>query len=169
MFYIQARAKHTAQRWHEVAGVERLPVYSPQPHRGLWHINAAALTPWSLKSIAAYLARLNKTTRQSWVQATEQHLSQIAEGFTVKADEWELIETPEFEDSGVFFVPPGRLDRFSYGQHRHFYLAAPAPTDRNIYAAAAWRGAGNKLLATHYPLFAYSNHHPTGEGATSSN
>lgn len=152
MFYIQPIAEHTRQKWDAIAQIDRLPVLQPAPHRGLWQVNAAALNPWSLRSIAAHLARKSKMPRESWVQATSRILTEIMDGFTVNADEWELVQTPELQDSGVFFVPTAGIDRSGYGRgNRQFCLSFS--TDKSVYAAATtpyrW-GGGNYLLATHY-------------------
>lgn len=154
MFYIQPITEHTRQKWDAIAQIDRLPVLQPAPHRGLWQVNAAALNPWSLRSIAAHLARKSKMPRESWVQATSRILTEIMDGFTVNADEWELVQTPELQDSGVFFVPTAGIDKSIYGRGtRQFHLGTPAPLDNFIYAAATtpyrW-GGGNYLLATHY-------------------
>lgn len=153
MFYVRPVPEHTRQKWDTIAQIDRLPVLQPAPHKGLWQINAAALNPWSLRSIAAHLARKSKMPRESWVQATSRILTEIMDGFTVNAEEWELVQTPELQDSGVFFVPVASIDRDSYaGSARQFHLGTPAPLDNPIYAAAItpyrW-GRGNNLLATH--------------------
>lgn len=123
MFYIQPIAEHTRQKWDAIAQIDRLPVLQPAPHKGLWQVNAAALNPWSLRSIAAHLARKSKMPRESWVQATSRILAEIIDGFTVNAEEWELVQTPELQDSGVFFVPTAGTDKSSYGRGtRQFHL-----------------------------------------------
>lgn len=151
MFYIQPTAEQTRQKWDAIAQIDRLPVLRPTPNRGLWQVNAAALHPWSLRSLAAHLARKSKMPRESWVQATSRILTEIMDGFTVNAAEWELVQTPELQDSGVFFVLPGGIDKSGYGRGaRQFCLSFS--TDKSVYAAATtpyrW-GRGNNLLATH--------------------
>lgn len=153
MFYIRPVSEHTRQKWDAIAQIDRLPVLQPAPHKGLWQVHAAALNPWSLRSIAAHLARKGKMPRESWVQATSRILTEIMDGFTVNAEEWELVQTPELQDSGVFFVPTAGIDKSGYGRGtRQSHLGTPVPLDNNSYAAAAtpyrW-GRGNNLLATH--------------------
>ena len=106
MFYIAPRSPAVAARWLAVANLDRLPVHNPQPYAGLWHVNAAAIPARSLQAIAAYLARQNKTTRTSWVQATEQMIAQIRETFPVKADDWQLVTPEPPPAAGVFHTWP---------------------------------------------------------------